>query len=131
MRRRCMLAGILSFLAIGCATSGGGSGEPRIDRNVLTAEDLANANMGSYNAFEAVRRLRPMWMRPGGIRNSANPAGYYPHVFVDGAPYGPMESLRGFRANDIHEMRYINPTDATLRYGGQYQGGVILVEIKG
>lgn len=129
MRSRFILASILAFLVVGCATSGGSSGEPRVNRDLLTEEDLAD--MENYTAFEAVRRLRPMWMRPGGVRNSANPAGYYPHVFVDGAPYGPMDSLSGFRAADIQQMRYVDPTDATIRYGGRYQGGVILVDIKG
>ena len=125
MRNRLLLTGLLVFLAIGCTTSGGGSGEPRRDRNVLTTEDMAP--MDSFTAWEAVQRLRPMWMRPGGIRNSANPAGHYPHVFVDGAPYGPMDSLRNFRVANIERMQYINATDATIRYGGQYQGGVILL----
>jgi hypothetical protein len=51
-------------------------------------------------------------------------------VFVDGSPYGDMESLRGFRVENIQEMRYVNATDATIRYGGMYQGGVILITTK-
>lgn len=128
MRSRFLLMGLLAVLAVGCATSGGGSGEPRRDRNLLTAEDMAP--MESFTAWDAVQRLRPMWMRPGGIRNSANPAGHYPHVFVDGAPYGSMESLRNFRVVNIESMRYVDSTDSTIRYGGQYQGGVILLEMK-
>ncbi len=129
MPSRLLMASLLVLLAAGCATSGAGSGEPRRDRNLLTSEDMAP--MESFTAWEAVQRLRPMWMRPGGIRNSANPAGHYPHVFVDGSPFGPMDSLRSFRVVNIEEMRYINPTDSTIRYGGQYQGGVILVTMKG
>jgi len=71
-----------------------------------------------------------MWMRPGGIRNSANPAGYYAYIFVDGSPYGSLESLRGFRVENVEEMHFIDATDATIRYGGQYQGGVILITTK-
>jgi len=129
MTSRLLVAGLLLITALGCTTSSGGSREPGRDRNVLTSEEMAT--MESFTAWDAVQRLRPMWMRPGGIRNSANPAGHFPHVFVDGAPYGPMETLRGFRVVNIETMRYISPTDATIRYGGQYQGGVILVNIKG
>lgn len=129
MASRFLMAILLVLLAAGCATSGGGSGEPRRDRNLLTSEDMAA--MESFTAWDAVQRLRPMWMRPGGIRNSANPAGHYPYVFVDGSPFGAMDSLRSFRVANIEEMRYINPTDSTIRYGGQYQGGVILVRMKG
>lgn len=41
-----------------------------------------------------------------------------------------MESLRTFRVSDIEEMRYVNATDATIRYGGQFQGGVILLTMR-
>jgi hypothetical protein len=38
-----------------------------------------------------------------------------------------MESLRSFRVLGIQEMRYVGGSDATIRYGGEYQGGVILI----
>lgn len=128
MRTRLALFFLLTIIAGACTTSSGGSREPRRDRNRLTVEELVPVE--AFTAWEAVQRLRPMWMRPGGIRNSANPAGHYPQVFVDGSPYGSMESLRTFRVSDIEEMRYVNATDATIRYGGQFQGGVILLTMR-
>jgi len=118
------------FVLVGsaCASSGSGSNQPRRDRSMLVADELDP--LSQFTAWDVVQRLRPMWMRPGGIRNSANPAGHYPHVFVDGNPYGPMEILRRFRVEDIQEMRHINATDSTIRYGGEYQGGVILLTTK-
>jgi outer membrane receptor for Fe3+-dicitrate len=71
-----------------------------------------------------------MWMRPGGVRNSSNPAGHYAHIFVDGAPYGSMESMRTFRVTNVQEIRFVAATDATVRYGGQFQGGVLLITTK-
>lgn len=120
--------GILFFLALAasaCASGSSGSGEPRRNPDLLTLEELEP--LSQFTAWEAIQRLRPIWLRPGGIRNSANPAGHYPSVFVDGSPYGPMESLRSFRVDNIQEIRHVDATDATIRYGGQYQGGVILI----
>jgi hypothetical protein len=128
MRIRFIMVALLSLVAVACATGSGGSEEPRRNRNLLTEEEMAP--LESFTAWEAVQRLRPMWMRPGGIRNSANPAGHYPSVFVDGSPYGPMEILRTFRVTDLEEMRYISGSDATIRYGGDFQGGVILLMTK-
>lgn len=125
MRLRLGSLALLLFVLSACATGGSGSGEPRRDRNALVAEELEP--LIQFTAWDAVQRLRPNWMRPGGIRNSANPAGHYPYVFVDGAPYGPMESLRTFRIETVEEMHFVDATDATIRYGGQYQGGVILI----
>jgi len=129
MRTRLIMVVLLSLVAAACTAGSRGPGEPRRDRNLLTQEEMAP--LESFTAWEAVQRLRAMWMRPGGIRNSANPAGHYPTVFVDGAPYGPMEVLRTFRVLDLEEIRYVSATDATIRYGGQYQGGVILLKTRG
>ena len=129
MRARIAFTLLMALVASACTTGSGGSGEPRRNRNVLTLEELAP--MESFTAWDAVQRLRPMWMRPGGIRNSANPAGHHPSVFVDESPFGPMEALRSFRVLDIQEMRYVGATDATIRYGGDYQGGVILITTRG
>jgi len=125
MRRRIAFLLLMVLVASACATGGSGPSEPKRDRNLLSAEELAP--LLQFSAWDAVQRLRPVWLRPGGIRNSANPAGHYPHVFLDGSPYGPMDALRGFRVETVEEIRYVNATDATIRYGGQYQGGVILI----
>jgi hypothetical protein len=128
MRPRYGALVLFALIASACASGGTGSGGNTRNRNVLPQEELAPLNQ--LTAWDAVQRLRPMWMRPGGIRNSANPAGHYPSIFLDGSPYGPMESLRGFRVENVEQMQYVSPTDATIRYGGQYQGGVILITTK-
>jgi hypothetical protein len=51
----------------------------------------------------------------------------YPHVFVDGRPFGTAESLHQFGTESIEEIRFINPADATTRYGTGYTGGIIEV----
>ena len=131
MRPRNGILFLMVLLASACASGGSGSnsGEPRRDSSRLTAEEIEPLNQ--FSAWDAVRRLRPMWMRPGGIRNSANPAGHYPHVFMDGSPYGDMEILRTIRVENLAELRFVGATDATIRYGGQFQGGVILLTTKG
>lgn len=128
MRPRHGILLLFVLIASACASGGAGSGGATRNRDLLTQEELQPLNQ--HTAWDAVQRLRPMWMRPGGIRNSANPAGHYPYIFVDGSPYGSMESLRGFRVENVEEMRHVSATDATIRYGGQYQGGVILITTK-
>jgi len=125
MRPRLGILVLCVLMASACASSGSSSGKTRRDNNRVLAEELEP--LLQYNVWDAVRQLRPMWMRPGGIRNSANPGGHSPHVFLDGSPYGEMEILRTLRVQNIGEMRFIDATDATTRYGGQFQGGVILL----
>lgn len=64
MRTRLALFFLLTIIAGACTTSSGGSREPRRDRNRLTVEELAPVE--AFTAWDAVQRLRPMWMRPGG-----------------------------------------------------------------
>lgn len=116
---------VFLILAAGCASGGSRSDGPRRDRNHISAEELVDIQ--TLSVWDAVQRLRPMWLRPGGIRNSANPAGHYAHIFMDGSPYGSIESMRSLRTSDVEELRFVSATDATVRYGGQFQGGVILV----
>ena len=109
----------LTLLAASCA-SGGGSGEsgPRRNRNVITSEEFTQiAEVGTV--FEAIQRLRPNWLRGRG--------GSSAKVFVDGVQMGDTGVLRNYRVDVIRECRFITSTDATLRFGTGYGGGVIEV----
>lgn len=125
MRLHRLVVFVFFLLAAGCAAGGSGSDGPRRDRNSISPEELMEVQ--DLALWDAVQRLRPMWLRPGGIRNSANPAGHYAHIFMDGSPYSGVEGMRSIRVSDVEELRFVSATDATVRYGGQFQGGVILV----
>jgi hypothetical protein len=51
-------------------------------------------------------------------------------VFIDGVEMGDTGVLRDYRVAAIRECRFIPPTDATLRFGTGYGGGVIEVFTK-
>ncbi len=53
-----------------------------------------------------------------------------PHVFLDGAPYGPFEALGNLGAEHISEMEFVPPAEAPVRFGGEYSAGVILVRMR-
>ena len=57
----CVVCAIL--ILSGCSTSGGSSSSQtgRQDRNLITKADLEG--MGDLNAYEAIRRLKPMCLR--------------------------------------------------------------------
>lgn len=115
-----LLALTLTLAALsGCASSGAGSGDsPRRSRDVITAEELAS--LQQLSALEVVQRLRPAWLRVRG--------GGLPQLIVDGTPMeGGTEALRTFRVGEIHELRYMDPGDATMRFGTGYPAGAIVV----
>jgi hypothetical protein len=87
------------------------------------------------NAYEVVQQLRPRWLRGRGpqtfttdVRDTTTPG--YPKMMVDNLPPRELEALRDIRTVSIAEIHYINPRDATLRYGTGYSGGIIRVVTK-
>ena len=105
----------------GCASAGGGGGEegaPRGTANRIIFEELEPIQQ--LDAYDAVRRLRPMWLRSRG--------GSSPQVLIDGNRQpGGMEALRSIRSSEIQEMRFMSASDATTRFGTGFDGGAILV----
>jgi len=103
----------------GCASGGGGAdGGPRRSTNRIVMDELAP--LQQLDCYQAIQRLRPNWLRTRG----STP----PQVMVDGSRQaGGMDVLRGYRAADIQEMRFISGTDATTRFGTGYDGGAIML----
>lgn len=91
---------------------------PRGSRDRIAAEELAT--LQQLSALEVVERLRPAWLR---IR-----AGSRPRVVLNGTPMeGGTEALANFRVGEIRELRYLSPSDATMRFGTGFPAGAILV----
>jgi len=122
MRPVCLAVIGLTLLAAACA-SGGGPGEsgPSRNRNLITSEELTQTGELA-TAFDAIRRLRPNWLGGRGTSSAK--------VFIDGVEMGDTGVLRDYRVDAIRECRFIPPTDATLRFGTGYGGGVIEVFTK-
>ena len=121
-----LLFALLTVVALGgCASSGGGSGDSG-ERTRGTQNQIIEAELSTLyqlNAYQAVERLRPRWLRQR--------LGRVPQVVVGGSPGQGLGVLRSIRAVDVREMRFMSASDATTRYGTGYDGGAIVVELKG
>ncbi len=125
VRRNTTLAFVAAFglsaMVAACASGGGEDGEraPRRDPNMITAEELVpHANL---TCLDAVRQLRPRWLQGRGGLNA-------PIVIRDGNRMGSAESvLANIRASDVESMRFLNATDARVRYGATVTAGAIEV----
>jgi hypothetical protein len=87
---------------------------------VITAEELAD--LPYDNAYDAIRYLRPQW-----LRRRARGAAADPVVFAGEIRIGDLERLLTVPLQDVGELRFINSRDATTRWGTGYRGGVIQV----
>ena len=108
----------------GCATQQGNAASYRSD--VLSAEEIMETS--ANDAFDAVRLLRSRWLRARAAPSIASPGSEYAKIYVDNIPRsGGLDDLRSIPVGDIREIRYMNPSNATTRFGTGHAGGVIMV----
>jgi hypothetical protein len=140
---RTILAAAALAGAAGCASSGaaGGSAEPqttavsspvprqRRDPNVITQAELASYS--TLTARQVIEQLRPQFLRVRGTTTLGNAeAGDVIWVYLDGTRMGTVEVLNNIGAHEVREIRYLNPSEATNRYGTGHVQGAILVTRK-
>lgn len=114
-------------LAVGltaCASSSGG-GRSGTSRNApISAEDLDK--WSDQDLFTVVQRLRPHWLQSRATYTGMGRQEIA--AILDGViQQDPYDFLRGFRAGDAREVRYMGAADATTLYGTGMSAGAILV----
>ena len=128
MRNPISLICVLALVLGACATAqSGDSGSSRRNPNVITAEEI-EASM-TNTAWDAVRRLRPTWLRSRGTRSLSGQV--FPSVIVDSMTPEPMEHLHNIDCRSIQEIRFFDAREATTRFGTGYPSGAIVVTTKG
>jgi hypothetical protein len=113
--------------AIGCA-SAASSSEARRDPSLITAADIATIPV--TNAYDAIERLRPLFLRSRGKTSINTPNTQFATVYVDGVRYGDLNSLRNILATHVLDIRYYNGAEAGARFGLQNTAGVIELRMK-
>lgn len=140
MRRGASLLGIL-FLSAACGgggTSAGGSAVPTTNAGspargpanlILEAEIMSS---GTANALEAIQRLRPTMLRGRGSNPIQQGTGSANAImlYVDGVPAGTIDQAANINALSVKEIRFINASDATTRFGTGHPMGAILITTK-
>jgi hypothetical protein len=117
----------LALVMASCSSAGTGSASSR-NSNVVTIAELAELDY--LTGLEAVRRLRPNWLRVRGQSTFSRQGSAGIRLYVDGRPHDDISELGRIPATDILEMRFLNGREATTRYGTDHTNGAILVELK-
>ena len=94
----------------GCAAGASGKSATARMGNVLNGEEITATHADVATAYDAVARLRPNWLAP-------RAAMAYAWVFVDGQPYGDLNTLRNIPAYNVASIRYYDVTQSTARFG--------------
>jgi hypothetical protein len=93
--------------------------------DVLRREEIAKSS--AMNAHEAIRLLRPLFLRSRGRTSILRPNESEPVVYLDDRQLGGLAVLRDIPANTIYEVRYFSPAQAQMRWGSGHAAGAILV----
>lgn len=108
----------------GQSTSSDSGGSPY----TISQKEIQEAGTTS-NAYNLVRRLEPQWLQKRG-RNSIQSPGDI-QVYVQGNRRGGPSVLRQIDVMDVKSIQFLQPDEATMRYGSGHDNGAILVNIKG
>jgi hypothetical protein len=115
---------VLAALALaGCASGGTASGGG--NRDVVTESQLAN--MEALNAYEALQRLKPAWLRPRGTSTLTEPEREGIRVYLDRVLVGDTEALKSVPVRTVQEIRFLDSRMATVEFGTDHGFGAILV----
>ena len=105
----------------GCASAG--TGGARRDRNVMTLEQIEEADQ--TNLYDLIRVHRPNWLNARGPNSfrSENPI----MVYLNGTRFGDIEELRSLSPYDVREIRYLSAAQAQARFGlGNTRGAIAI-----
>jgi len=86
--------------------------------------------MAVATAYQAVARLRPLWLRPRGVSSVRNPGSGQVVAYVDGVRLGGAEALERIQAGTVVEMEYLNGSEASIRFGVGHGDGAIIVRTR-
>lgn len=98
------------------------SASSRKDPDAISRAELEGLS-GVNNAFDAINRLRPRFFRE---TRASGPL----TVRLDNALFGGKNELRNLMIADLEEIRYLNPSEATARFGTGNNGPIIVVTSK-
>jgi len=95
----------------------------RRNADVITQTEMETC--GALDPYEALVKLRPGWLRPKVRLGLVGGRDGIPVVYAQNMRLGTVQELSGLRIEGIQEIRYVNPMDATTRWGMGHTSGVI------
>jgi hypothetical protein len=140
--RTCLLSGLAAFTLAGCANGPANTtvGFRRdVTRHVtrdaaasgatLTATELARVPAAT-NAYEAVRYLRPMFLRPRPNGNTLRGHAPVIAVYINDTYAGGVDVLQSLPTRVVARMRYLQRSEALMYAGSATPGdGFIMVTL--
>jgi len=103
---------------------------PRADApsDAITVTDLRS--VAAANTGEAVRRLRPSFVRPNPIPGNVDGALATPSVYVDGNYLGGLEALELVQIDEVKEIQFVRANAARNWWGASCPCAVGVIHVR-
>jgi len=106
----------------------------RVNSRLITAEEIERAGPTVGSAYDAVRTLRPRWLRSAGDvlalpRGGSDVRVARLHVYLDDRDVGDLEYLKTIPAERVQTLRWLSTNEAGARFGPS-EGPAIVVTLK-
>jgi hypothetical protein len=123
LSRLAALALMLGVAAACASSTQGPRTSGRRDARVLGAEEIRTSS--ASNMYDVIRSQRPEWLIKRG-QTSINLEGDIV-VYVDNVALGGPESLKSIDVQSVQSARFLNASEAQMRYGVGHMHGAIVV----
>ena len=132
LRSRRLAVALTAAFSLAGACRGSSAAAPASSRasqpggraNVLTQDEIRRSNLA--NAFDIVSTLRPRWLQTRGADSFQRPTEI--QVYVDNTRLtNGLNGLREISSLAISRMEWVNPIDASARWGLDHGQGAIVV----
>ncbi len=124
MPRR-MLSVLATAALAACASAPSTPTPNNLDR--ITASEIDAA--GVSNVYDLVEKLRPQWLRKRGEGSFFQQSDVV--VYVNNTPVGGPDELRSISSANVESLQFLDPRQATFRFGPGHVHGAILLKMKG
>ena len=92
-------------------------------RNIITQDEIDSSK--ADNVYDLIAHLHADYLRDRGKISIKMNQHDRAVVFLNDQEYGIPETLRNLQPGHFSEIRYFSGTDAVIKFGSQYGGGVI------
>lgn len=106
-------------------------GQKKKQKDVITAIEIDSSAFRDQDAFALIKGLRPHFFeRPKGIRTMGNSNSSGLLLVIDNVRQTDLGMLRGMRAVDVLEARYLDPDRSQDEFGVMHNGGAVVVKTR-
>ena len=99
----------------------------RRNTSIITREELQDPTVVSNYALTTIRLLRPQYFMTRGPVSFKNVNAGKVQISQDCGPLQQLTALSGIDTRSLKEVRYLNSTEATARFGINANGGPVIV----